>query len=98
MWTSSDGACALSVGATDSVRGATDSGQSALPMLGVRQCALSPFARQRSFPLLHVSALADEYFVALAQVTFDGAASFDYQAHDPRRSAGTADETTDERR
>ena len=38
-----DGACALSVGATDSVRGATDSGQSALPMLGVRQCALSPF-------------------------------------------------------
>jgi len=24
-------------------RGATDSGQSALPMLGVRQCALSPF-------------------------------------------------------
>ena len=39
-----DGACALSVGATDSVRGATDSGQSALPMLGVRQCALSPFS------------------------------------------------------
>ena len=23
-------------------------------MLGVRQCALSPFARQRSFPLLHI--------------------------------------------
>ena len=45
-----DGACALSVGATDSVRGATDSGQSALPMLGVGQCALSPFSAAAVFP------------------------------------------------
>ena len=47
-----DGACALSVGATDSVRGATDSGQSALPMLGVRQCALSPFPACQLYPRL----------------------------------------------